>query len=181
MITTLADALPRAEFLEHHHRVVRADPELVWSALQETRWRDCRATAVLSFVRGLSRPSGSHRRLLDDGPVVVLHSEAGRYVAGGRVARPWRMRPEMGPAVRDLDELAAFDQGAWLKYGMDFRLSALGDGRTLLETTTRCQPTDATVRRRFGAYWRLIRPFSGLVRRDMLGAIARRAEASAAR
>jgi hypothetical protein len=64
---------------------------------------------------------------------------------------------------------------------MDFRLTPLDQGRTMLETSTRCQPTDAAVRRRFGAYWRLIRPFSGLVRRDMLGAIARRAEASAAR
>jgi hypothetical protein len=181
MITTLADALPRAEFLEHHHRVVRADPERVWSALHETTWRDCRVTAVLSFLRGLGGPSGSHRRLLDDGPVVVLHTEPGRYVAGGRVARPWRARPELGPALSNLDELAAFDQGTWLKYGMDFRLTPLDRGRTMLETSTRCQPTDAAVRRRFGAYWRLIRPFSGLVRRDMLGAIARRAEASAAR
>jgi hypothetical protein len=35
---------------------------------------------------------------------------------------------------------------------------------------------DAVARRRFGRYWRVIGPFSGITRREMLAAIKRRAE-----
>jgi len=46
-----------------------------------------------------------------------------------------------------------------------------------MATETRIAATDATARRRFGRYWLLIGPFSGITRREMLAAIRRRAEA----
>jgi hypothetical protein len=59
---------------------------------------------------------------------------------------------------------------------VDLRATAAGDG-ALLETETRIYLTDAAARRRFGAYWLMIRPFSGLIRRLWLRAAKRRAEA----
>jgi hypothetical protein len=50
------------------------------------------------------------------------------------------------------------------------------DGTTLAETETRVAATDPTARRGFGRYWLVIRGFSGLIRRDWLRAVARRAE-----
>ncbi len=44
-----------------------------------------------------------------------------------------------------------------------------------LSTETRVQLTDARSRRSFRRYWLVVRPFSGLVRRAWLRAIARRA------
>jgi len=78
--------------------------------------------------------------------------------------------------VTSLEQLRAFDDGGWLKYGMEWVLSPVAGERTLVETVTLCEATDPAARRRFGAYWGLIRPFSGLVRRDILAALARRAE-----
>jgi hypothetical protein len=48
------------------------------------------------------------------------------------------------------------------------------DGREL-STETRVLCTDAASRRRFRAYWLVVRSFSGLTRREWLRAIARRA------
>lgn len=45
----------------------------------------------------------------------------------------------------------------------------------LLGTETRGYSTDSRARRRFAVYWALIRPASGLVRRDMLATVRRRA------
>jgi len=59
---------------------------------------------------------------------------------------------------------------------MDFRLTPLPGGRTHLETTTRSDGTDDVARRPFRSYWTVIAPFSGLLRRDILRAVARRAE-----
>ncbi len=178
MLTSLAAALPGAEFVECHSLVIDAPPERVWQALQHTTWGELRVTAPLLLARGLGSLSGRHRRLLDHGPVQMLLTETGRYAVGGRIARPWRVVPTLGPDVATLEELAAFDEGSWLKYGMDFRLHPLPGNRTRLETTTLCEPTDENARRRFAAYWKVIRPFSGLIRLDMLHAVARRAQRS---
>jgi hypothetical protein len=44
-----------------------------------------------------------------------------------------------------------------------------------LVTETRVGCTDAGSRRRFRLYWLLVRPFSGVIRKAMLGAVAREA------
>jgi hypothetical protein len=54
--------------------------------------------------------------------------------------------------------------------------SVPGAPAVLLATETRVQASDAASRRRFHLYWLVIRPFSGLIRRDMLRAIKREAE-----
>ena len=61
-----------------------------------------------------------------------------------------------------------------------FPISASGEAPiscgARLETETRVFLTDAAARRRFGAYWLVVRPFSGLTRRLWLRAAKRRAE-----
>ena len=75
--------------------------------------------------------------------------------------------------MASLDDLRDFDEPGWLKFGMEWTLSPLAGGRTLVETVTLCEATDERSRRRFSAYWALIRPFSGLIRRELLGVVAR--------
>ena len=58
--------------------------------------------------------------------------------------------------------------------GMDFSLHPLPGERTRLATSTLCEPIDKDARRHFARYWRAIPPFSGLIRMDMLRAVARR-------
>jgi hypothetical protein len=53
------------------------------------------------------------------------------------------------------------------------------DAGTELRTETRVLATDAASRRRFGRYWRVIRPGSALIRRTWLGAAKRRTERAA--
>jgi hypothetical protein len=52
----------------------------------------------------------------------------------------------------------------------------LNEDASRLSTETRVQATDAMSRRQFLRYWRIIGPFSGLVRRDLLRRIKREAE-----
>jgi hypothetical protein len=177
MPVPLARALPGAEFTEHHDLVVGAPREHVWSALRATRWSDLRVSLPLLAVRGLGAlpPSGEAGLLLGPGgptPLVLL--DPPRYAAGAAVARPWQLRPSRGPRIGSLDDLASFDDPGWLKMGMDFSLHPLSGDRTRLATSTWCEPTDEEARRRFARYWRVVRPFSGLIRMDLLRAVARR-------
>ena len=59
---------------------------------------------------------------------------------------------------------------------VNMRVQPLADGGTLLSTETRAAANDAGARRRFAIYWAVIRAGSGLIRRDILRAIARNAE-----
>ncbi len=85
------------------------------------------------------------------------------------------MRGGHTPPALDAAGLRAFAEPGWVKVGYDLVLRADGAG-TLLSTETRVEATDARTRVLFGVYWTLIRLGSGLIRRDMLRAVARGAE-----
>jgi hypothetical protein len=73
--------------------------------------------------------------------------------------------------------LRAFAEPGWVKVGFDLVLEPAGAG-TRLTTETRITATDRGTRARFGLYWLVVRVGSGLIRRDMLRAVAQRAEAA---
>ena len=72
-------------------------------------------------------------------------------------------------------EFAAFDSPGFAKGAINFHTRATRGG-TLLTTETRVQATDDGAQRSFGRYWRLVGPFSALIRRAWLRAIRKRAE-----
>jgi len=75
----------------------------------------------------------------------------------------------------DLGGFRAFARPGFVLIATSFGLEALGEG-TRLSTETRVQPTDAAAARAFRPYWWAIRGGSGLIRRDILHAVRRRAE-----
>jgi hypothetical protein len=85
------------------------------------------------------------------------------------IGRPWSVRGGMRP-VADARSFREFAEPGWAKMAVNFRVA---DG--VLSTETRVWLTDAASRRAFIAYWLVIRPFSGLIRRAWLTAAARRA------
>lgn len=173
--TPLAKALPGAQFGEGHSRVLNAGTEEVWAALHDLRWSELRLARPLMWIR-----TGGAKLELDQpmcrppSPAAPLYEEPPRVSASGMIGRPWKLRPEPGPVVTGLDEVRAFTDPGWLKYGMEWVLSPAAGGRTLVETVTLCEATDSRAFRRFALYWSLIRPFSGLLRHDILAALARR-------
>jgi hypothetical protein len=78
----------------------------------------------------------------------------------------------------DAAGFVTFAEPGYAKVVWDFRLADEG-GATRLTTETRIACTDAASRRRFRLYWRVIRPFSGLLRRVFLRAVAREVTRSA--
>ena len=66
---------------------------------------------------------------------------------------------------------AGMAKAAW-----NFSVGRHPKGGTELRTETRVLCAESVTRRRFRAYWTLIRPFSGLVRREILAAVREKAE-----
>ena len=175
MQSLIDEVMPTYDFHERHSRWIDAPPERVWQALATLSFTDLTLTRPLVALRGL-RPGRSHHTepLFQRGPVTIYETDPPRYGIGGLVARPWQPRPAHLP-ITTLAEFARFDEPGWTKCLTDFQLVPERCG-VRLSTETRGYSTDDRARRRFAAYWALIRLPSGLIRRDMLAAVDRRAK-----
>lgn len=164
---TVADALPVYHHRERHSIRVDAPPDAALAAAKEVRLEEVPLVEVLIRLRGFrpARRAAVWSALQARG--FRLHDPDTLVLVG----RPWL--PAGG--LRDVADFDRFDEPGWAKMAVDLR--ALPDaGGARLETETRILLTDASARRRFAAYWLVIRPFSGLIRRSWLRAAKRRAE-----
>jgi hypothetical protein len=166
---SVAQALPDYHFRERHLVRVAASPELALAAARAVTLDDVPLVRVLFRLRGLHAASRGPvwDALAGEG---FAPFDADTLVA---VGRPWSPRS----GLRHVDDFAGFDEPGWAKMGLDLHARPDGDG-SRLETETRVYLTDHASRRRFAAYWLVIRPFSGLVRRSWLKAAKREAEAT---
>jgi hypothetical protein len=165
-----ADALPRFHHREHHAIRVAASPERALASAKDVRLSELRLVRLLLRLRRLRGTVTDGRMwdlfaansfaLVDDDTFVL-------------VGRPWKLRGDLRPEVEDF---ASFAEAGYAKMALDLR-AVPERGGALLETETRVLLTDAAARRRFAAYWLVVRPFSGLTRRSWLRAAKRRAEA----
>ena len=170
----LSEALPEYDFSERHQRRVDASPEAVFAAIRSVTLAETPIARTLMRLRGLR--AGSTRPLveeMDSEGFVQLTEEPLRELVYTAIGQPWR---PLGGKRAVADDFRAFAEPGYAKMALDLRAVPDGDGARL-ETETRVFLTDGSSRRRFGAYWLVIRPFSGLVRRSWLQAARRRAEA----
>jgi len=175
--------MPVADFAERHAVRVSATPERAWQAVRALDLRASPIVRVLFALRSLPAlvaGRGSAREGLGTtmdgllrGGFVLLAERAPREIVLGLAGRFWtpggglsRVEPE---AFRDFDR-PGLALAAW-----NFTILPTDEG-ALVATETRVRCTDAAARRSFRRYWRIIRPFSGLMRREALRAIRRTAE-----
>lgn len=165
---TVTDALPVYHHREHHSIRVDATPDEALAAARATLLEDVPLVSLLVRLRGLhAAPRGPLWEALQ-AQGFRLHDPDTLVLIG----RPWTRRGDLRPE----EDFHGFAEPGYAKMAVDLRATLAGDG-AVLETETRIYLTDAAARRRFGAYWLVIRPFSGLIRRLWLRAAKRRAEA----
>lgn len=187
MTDLIDEYLPQHDFVERHQTFIRAPRGLVYKAVRHldmTRSPVIRSLFVLrSLPAFLSRRSGQKRErlgltldgLLNSG-FVLLEEKPGEELLLGLIGRFWT--PSGGLVRVDADEFRAFRRPGYTRAAWNFSLFEEEDGNTLLVTETRVQCTDSTSRKRFGLYWTVIGPFSGLIRREILRSIKHDAERS---
>jgi hypothetical protein len=112
-------------------------------------------------------------RMLSEG-FALLEERPGEELVLRTVGRFWRARGELC-ATNPVQFRAAAPSGT-AKAAWNFEVGLRADSATKLRTETRVLCADVATRRRFRAYWMLIRPFSGLIRQEMLAAFRSAAE-----
>lgn len=180
--------LPAGEVSARHEIEVRAPAERVWAATRSLDLAGSPVVRALFALRSLpgifSRRSAARRGLgLDiEGLLrtgfVILAEAPGDEIVLGLVGRFWT--PSGGIVRVDPAEFAGFDRPGYAVAAWNFTLHCPAAGPVRLATETRVRLTDASSRRRFRAYWALVGPFSGLIRREMLRTIRNAAETAPA-
>ncbi len=180
----LAALLPEPDVLTRHSRTVAASVSEVDAALRSFTLADMPIVRVLFALRGLrgtlvGRDAEPLIAQMAGGGFRVLVDEPGAALAVGAIGQPWRWKGGIVPFTRT-DEFAGCRTPGFAKMAMSFRLHPVAGGTRVAEET-RVVCTDAPSRRRFRLYWVPVRLGSGVVRRQMLSAIARRAESAGPR
>ena len=174
----LDDFLPAYEFSQRHALAIDAPAGRIDAALREVSLSDIPVARALWWFRRLGRPYGDATKPFIGGelPGVVLADVPDEGIVLGLTGQFWKPfgggRDDRRP--RTPEEFGAYARPDACKAVIDFRVV---DGR--LSTETRVHVADPSARRSFRRYWRVVRPFSGLIRILLLRAARRRAEAPA--
>ena len=168
---------------------VAADPEAVWQALHDLRFRDLRVSGLLMGIRSLparllkrgslSSSSGGDPKMIESmvsSRFIELYSEAPEVLTLGVVGQFWKLSGGTDAGLRNAAGFVAFDEPGFIKSAIDFVLEP-GDGGTRVSTHTCNSATDDAAAKRFGAYWRVVGGGSKLIRLEILRAVRRAAEA----
>ena len=155
----LDEALPQFDVNEVHSISLACGPEeAVQRALAAPAAPD-RLTAALFRARGLRR--GTTIQELFDRTGFETIARSPTDVVFATSGTPWRPSGGLRP-------FAAADPGT-VRVATDIRAVAVAGG-CVLSTETRVQAVDEAARRAFRRYWRVVGPFSGLIRRRWLRA-----------
>jgi Protein of unknown function (DUF2867) len=178
--------LPHADFAERHALRVHAPPQRAYAAARRLDLGGSPLVRTLFALRSLpalfaGKPARGAKglgttmdRLLRNG-FVLLDERAPHEFVLGLAGRFWT--PAGGIERLDPAEYAVFDRPGMAVAVWNFTVLPTDEG-SLVATETRVRCTDDAARRSFGRYWRVVKPFSGLIRMEALRAIRRTAESS---
>ncbi len=170
--------LPRYDFVERHQRLIAAPPTDVWHAIQTARVTGSLVTRSAVALRMLpARLSG--RTVSEPAPLYDLSGMKNFLRLGqapeselvlGMVGQFWLPKGGLHPIPSETFPDFADSDFAKLAWGFDLETTGRG---TRLRTETRIQCLSPDSKRRLRPYWMVIRPISGLIRREILAGIAK--------
>lgn len=178
------DFLPAYDVTEHHYLDIQASVEKLYAAAHELDLSRSRLLRGLFLLRGLPAFLFSHRRSqaglglnlagLHRSGFILLGEIPQQEIVLGLVGKFWT--PSGGIQRLDAAGFQNFTTSGFAKAVWNFSLERRTAAAIRLHTETRVLCLDAASRRRFRFYWLFIRPFSGLVRMEILRTLKHNAE-----
>ena len=177
--------LPKFDVSKRYAIEIAESPERVWEELLRYDFGDSIVTALLMGLRGYgfrrkrtgASQGSSLKERLERFAFTLLEEKPGRELVFGLVGKFWR--PDGGLRRLSREDFAAFAEPGFAKAAWNLRVESRGDFAATLSTETRVLCLGATARRKFLLYWRVVEPFSGLIRRSLLRGVRRAAISSA--
>lgn len=179
-MSLLDEWMPRWDVVERHETAVPTSPANAWRALHEANLAPWPVRVLMGLrmlpsairSRRLPRAGRVTLRELGSGAFTRLEERPEREVVLGIRGRFWQLAENVVPSQpedfrRPLPPDLAL--ATW-SFAVEER-----DGGTFVTTETRVLCGGPDARTRFRRYWRVVGPFSGLIRVAMLDAVRRTA------
>jgi hypothetical protein len=184
------DFLPKYQSVEKHQTIVCATPDATYRAIRSADLARGIPVKVLLAIRSLPGALGGGWRGVSElrrrrsrsvtfadferTGFTVLAENPPCEMLIGLVGSFWKLRGDIRPT--NAAHFRGPQEKGTARAAWNFTVEDVGGGRVRLATETRIEPADPASARAFRAYWLIVRPGSGLIRRYMLRSIRREAE-----
>ena len=164
------------DFSERHETKIRASAERVFEAVSTAELTDSWLIRGLFALRGLGWSNRSKKltlREMTKSGFAILGEKPNEEILLGLAGKFWTPTGKLQKV--DAGNFKQFSEKGFAKAVWNFSLDEI-KGETLLKTETRIRCLDEDSRQSFALYWTVIKPFSGLIRQEMLRIIKDKAE-----
>jgi hypothetical protein len=166
--------LPTFHFSEKHHILISAAPAKVSAQIDDLNVSDSWIIRMLLTLRGIPRKTSTGIEGWKKMGFVILEHQPDQEIILGLIGQFWKTSGKIQSFAAE--EFISFNNPDFVKAVWNFKIIPLDGNQLQLETETRIFCPDPNVRKKFARYWFLIKPFSGLIRIEMLKIIKRKAE-----
>ncbi|MBI2619339.1 MAG: hypothetical protein HYW57_04600 [Ignavibacteriales bacterium] len=173
----------RWDFRERHAITIQAPPARVLPAIKRLTPSDVPLAKALMRLRSIPSLlagrktflSQSEKPFLDQivgNGFLLLGEDSEKELLLGTIGRFWKASGEFCLAVQTPEDFLSFQEAGRVKVGWNFFVETSANG-TRVQTETRILATDRPARWKFFAYWLLVRPGSGMIRKAILRSVRR--------
>ena len=169
----LDEILPDFDVAAKYTIRIQASPERIFSILQQ----GIPTGGLTRFLMLLRRiPRIGSKRASNNYSFYKLKQLQGREIVIGIVGQFWKPVATT-VTINSLDEFLTFERPGFCKAAVNLQIVSQKEGVSLLSTETRVL-SYGYAKDKFKSYWQVIKPFSGIIRREILRKIKKQAEAA---
>jgi hypothetical protein len=166
---------PEFDVESRHSIRISAPAERVYESARKLDLSSSPVVWALFRLRGLPGSALRLEGLQRLGFRVIEELPPARFALGA-IGRFWRLGGDL--VEFEPEDFPDWSEPGYAKAAWSFEIREDPYGATFVQTVTRVHCTDDASRRRFRAYWRLVGPFSGLIRAQMLRTLRTASESS---
>jgi hypothetical protein len=169
----LNEIMPDSDIAARYSILIHASPEKIYKTLDE----GIPVGSITKLLMGLRRLPGIFQKKKEPqaiDPFYRLKQLQDREIVLGIAGQFWKPTSKI-VHIHSLQEFLDFDRDGYCKAAMNMKIIPKTPQQSLLSTETRVLCYGAA-KKHFRNYWRVIGPFSGLIRLEMLRKIRKKAE-----
>lgn len=177
----LDELFPAVQYEIHDETDAPLTPEATWDALLAVRMRSLPLSYALNLARhGPAALLGRERWIMpsttffEATPIEVVHRDPPHRIVLAGISRPWRLWGDsMAPPSVPVAEFPEWGAAGWVKIGMEFVITGITGitDHSVIHVRTVIATPDPETSRTFARYWRVIKPASWAIRRELLSSL----------
>jgi hypothetical protein len=164
--------IPVYDFNEIHHTQINSSPDNIYPLLIPLDMNRSKIIKSLFLLRGLPSKNIRLDRMLSEGPFELLEENPGKEMVIGLLT-DWALRDD---TISSKEYFLSYRPEKGIKIAWNFCLTSGPKNITRLSTETRIQCFGDAARLLFSWYWFFIKPFSGIIRMEMLKIVRQQAQ-----